>query len=63
MCDALEKYDRFEGKLINTSKFLKRIRKKLEDHKLDEILTLAVSWDEGVKDSRALTKPANVSKN
>jgi hypothetical protein len=35
---SLEKEDRFDGKLENSLKFLKLIRKELEDYRLDEIL-------------------------
>ena len=40
---GLKKDDRFHGKVINASKFLKMIGKELEDHTLDEILRIALS--------------------
>ena len=59
-CEGLEKDDRFDGKLANASKFLKLIGKELEDFLLDEILRVAVSWDEGASAPRVPTRSANI---
>ena len=49
MCDELTKYDMFDGKIINASNFLKLIRKKLEEHRVDKNLTVVVSWNESTE--------------
>ena len=59
VCNGLQKYNRFDGKIINASKFLPSIGKQLEECRLDDILKVSMSQDEGADNSTALAKSAN----
>jgi len=59
-CRGLEKEDRFDGTLSQSSQFLKLIGKELEDFRLDEIFIVAVKWDSSTAAPKVPIKTANV---
>ena len=60
VCARLDKEERLNGQLSNSSKFLKLVGKELEGYRLDDILHEAVEWDDSVPAPRIPTRTANI---